>query len=95
MVAFGLTMQASWESMAISFQSGLLNGGPVSLVYGIILAGLGSSALALSLSEMASIDPTVGAQYRWTSRYCPRGMNPRFWGLLQGVCCLFSAMNHY
>jgi hypothetical protein len=55
MIAFGLTMQASWESMAISFQAALLNGGPVVLTYGTIMSGLGSSAMALSLGEMASM----------------------------------------
>jgi choline transport protein len=48
-------MQASWESMAISFQASLLNGGPVVLSYGMILAGLGATAMALSFAEMASM----------------------------------------
>lgn len=54
-VAFGLTLQASWEGAAVTFQASLLNGGPVSMIYGLVLAGLGSSALALSLGEMASM----------------------------------------
>jgi hypothetical protein len=28
-VAFDATLQASWEAVAVSFQAGLLNGGPV------------------------------------------------------------------
>jgi hypothetical protein len=28
-MAFGVTLQASWESVAVSFQAGLYNGGPV------------------------------------------------------------------
>jgi choline transport protein len=55
MVAFGLNLQSSWEGIAISFQAALLNGGPVSLTYGIIIAAVGSSAIALSLGEMASM----------------------------------------
>jgi choline transport protein len=55
MVAFGLCLQGSWESIAISFQGSLLNEGPVSLVYGIMLTAMGSSAIALSLGEMASM----------------------------------------
>jgi len=62
MVAFGLTLQASWEIIASTFQTALLNGGPVSLVYGMILASIGSLALALSLAEMASMyDGILGA----------------------------------
>lgn len=55
MVSFGLTLQASWEAIAITFQAALLNGGPVSLVYGMILSAVGSAALAASLGEMASM----------------------------------------
>jgi choline transport protein len=55
MVAFGLTLQSSWEAIAISFQASLLNGGPISLVYGMLLVGAGSLALAASLGEMASV----------------------------------------
>jgi choline transport protein len=91
MVAFGLTLQSSWESIAISLGPSLINGGPVTLTYGIIIAAIGSSAIALSLGEMASIDPTVGAQYRWTARHCPRRLSPKFWGLLQGTDNLYSS----
>jgi choline transport protein len=55
MVAFGLTLQSSWEAIAISFQASLFNGGPISLVWGMLIVGLGSSALAASLGEMASM----------------------------------------
>ena len=55
MVAFGLTLQSSWEAIAISFQSSLLNGGSISLVWGMLIVGLGSTALATSLGEMASM----------------------------------------
>src|SRR5258708_5973674 len=55
MVAFGLTLQSSWESIAISLGPSLINGGPVTLTYGIIIAAIGSSAIALSLGEMASM----------------------------------------
>jgi hypothetical protein len=30
-------------------------------------------------------DPVVGAQYRWSARWAPRGMNKKFWGLFQGM----------
>ncbi|KAH7360368.1 amino acid/polyamine transporter I [Rhexocercosporidium sp. MPI-PUGE-AT-0058] len=81
-VNFGFTLQAAWEASAASFQFSLLNGGPASLVYGSIVAGIGSTAIAMSLAEMASLDPVVGAQYRWSAAFAP--FNPRFWGLFQG-----------
>jgi choline transport protein len=89
-VAFGLTLQASWEAIAISFQSALSNGGPSTLVYGMILSIFGSTAMAATLAELASIRPCVGAQYRWTAMLAPRGTDPRFWGFIQGYLTVFA-----
>lgn len=92
-IAFGANLQCSWESVAISFQAGLLNGGPTSLVWGMLIAWIGSTAMAVSLAEMASMNPTVGAQYRWTSMFAPPGVMSRaFWGLLQGWVTVFAWM---
>ncbi|KAH6656610.1 amino acid/polyamine transporter I [Truncatella angustata] len=81
-VFFGVVLLASWESFAVTFQFALLNGGPASMLYGSILAGIGVITIGLSLAELASIDPTVGAQYRWSANLAPAA--PRFWGLMQG-----------
>ena len=97
-VNFGFTLQAAWEAAGASFQFSLLNGGPASLVYGSLFAGIGSTMIAISLAEMASMyvsavgesarligsrDPVVGAQYRWSAAFAPA--NPAFWGLFQGT----------
>ncbi|EQB55733.1 LPXTG-domain-containing protein [Colletotrichum gloeosporioides Cg-14] len=81
-VNFGVIILASWESFAVTFQFALANGGPASMFYGSILAGFGACAIGFSLAELASIDPTVGAQYRWSANLAPCAN--RFWGLLQG-----------
>jgi hypothetical protein len=52
-MSFETLVQISWETIAFNFQFSLLNGGPVSMVYGGILAGFGATAVALSLAEMA------------------------------------------
>lgn len=92
-VAFPATLQSSWEALAASFQAGLLNGGPTALVWGLLLCLIGSLSLALSLAEMASITPVVGAQYRWSALYAPRGFgSPAFWSLLQGWITVFAWM---
>ena len=72
----------------MSFQFSLLNGGPASLVYGSIFAGIGSTMIAMSLAEMASIDPVVGAQYRWSAAFAPKAA--AFWGLFQGWVTVFA-----
>ncbi|KAE9393861.1 putative amino acid permease, partial [Gymnopus androsaceus JB14] len=71
-LALSTTLLGSWESICSALTAGLLNGGPVSLVYGMLLAISGTLALAASLSEMASICPIAGAQYHWTFIFAPR-----------------------
>ncbi|OAL49105.1 amino acid transporter [Pyrenochaeta sp. DS3sAY3a] len=87
-INFGLCLQAAWEGMALTFQFAWQNGGPAALVYGSLLSGIGSTAVAASLGEMASIDPTVGAQYRWSARFAQRA--PEFWGFMQGWITTFA-----
>ncbi|KAK5123027.1 hypothetical protein LTR85_003593 [Meristemomyces frigidus] len=70
-LALSTTLLASWESVGEAFAAGLTNGGPVSLVYGMLLSISGTLALAASLSEMASICPIAGAQYHWTYMFAP------------------------
>jgi choline transport protein len=48
-------MQCGWELLALTFQFAWLNGGPASIVYGSIIAGIGSTLVATSLGEMASM----------------------------------------
>ncbi|KAF2997018.1 hypothetical protein E8E14_004973 [Neopestalotiopsis sp. 37M] len=89
-VYFGWTLQACWEAVGLSLQLNLLNGGPATLVYGGLLTSAGCIFIALSLAEMASADPAVGAQYRWSARFAP--FSPRFWGLFQGWITVFAWM---
>ncbi|KAF2467217.1 amino acid transporter [Lindgomyces ingoldianus] len=87
-INFGFILQCSWEAAAVTFQFSLSNGGPASIVYGSIFAGIGTSLVAISLAEMASMDPTVGAQYRWSAAFAPK-FN-RFFGLMQGWITVFA-----
>ncbi|KAF2096005.1 amino acid transporter [Rhizodiscina lignyota] len=87
-VNFSCTILCSWEALAVTFQFALFNGGPASMVYGCILVGFGATAVGASLAELASIDPTVGAQYRWSANLAP--FAPKFWGLIQGWVTVFA-----
>jgi choline transport protein len=71
-LALSATLLSSWEAIAGVFYAGLYNGGPVSLVYGMILSFIGTMALASSIAEMASSTPIAGAQYHWTFTYAPQ-----------------------
>ncbi|KAK5710287.1 hypothetical protein LTR17_018993 [Elasticomyces elasticus] len=91
-VAFAMTVLSSWTGISLTMSAAFLNGGPTTLVWGTLLAGVGSLAIAASLGELASISstPVVGAQYQWTGLYAPRAMSPAFWSLLQGWLTVFS-----
>ena len=69
-VAFNAVLQSSWSAVVLSFQAGLLNGGPTSLVWGMLLSWIGTTAVAASLAEMASMNPSVGAQYAKLYQHC-------------------------
>ncbi|KAF2744451.1 amino acid transporter [Sporormia fimetaria CBS 119925] len=85
---FGFTLQSGWEVVGLSLAVPLLYGGPVSMVWGTILCAVGHFFTSLSLAEMASMDPTVGAQYRWSARFARS--SPEFWGFIQGWITTFA-----
>ncbi|KAH6639556.1 amino acid/polyamine transporter I [Boeremia exigua] len=86
--SFSFVLLASWVGSITTMQLSLVNGGPASMVYGSIFSGAGTTLVAVSLAEMASIDPTVGAQYRWSAAFAPRWKT--FFGLMQGWITVFA-----
>ncbi|KAF2804736.1 amino acid transporter [Mytilinidion resinicola] len=87
-INFGFILQCSWEATALTFQFALSNGGPAAIVYGSVFAAVGTTTVVLSLAEIASIDPAVGAQYRWSAKYAPKWNE--FFGLMQGWITVFA-----
>lgn len=85
-INFGFTLQAGWEAIGVLFGMAILNGGPAAYLYGCVIALVGSTSIALCLGEMASIDPNVGAQYRWTALFAPK--HQEFFALVQGSISL-------
>lgn len=79
-INFSFLLQCSWEAATVTFQLSLANGGPASIAYGSVFSGIGTTLIALSIAEMASMDPTVGAQYRWSAAFAPK--YNRFFGLM-------------
>ena len=60
----------------------LPSGGCVATLYGLIVAGIGSTAVAASLAELCSVYPTNGAQYEWTAALAP----PKYERYLSYIC---------
>ncbi|EEA25937.1 hypothetical protein TMatcc_005813 [Talaromyces marneffei ATCC 18224] len=66
-----IVLMGTWESLSSTMATALASGGPVSLVYGCILAIIGALATAASLGEMTSMYPTAGGQYHFTAKLAP------------------------
>lgn len=52
----------TWSALAVSISIALPSGGPVALIWGLIVAGIFNLALAASLAEFLSAFPTAGGK---------------------------------
>lgn len=68
-VAFSLTN--SWFGISSSLVTGINSGGPLLLVYGIILIAVVTTCIAISLAELSSALPSAGGQYFWANALAP------------------------
>ncbi|BCS25253.1 uncharacterized protein APUU_41697S [Aspergillus puulaauensis] len=62
----------SWAGVAATVALAIVQGGPVTLTYGLIAMFILVGACALTLGELASVYPTAGGQYHWTSILAPK-----------------------
>ena len=69
-VGFGLTN--SWFGISASLITGIQSGGPMLIIYGIIIIASVSYCIGITLSEMSSAIPSAGGQYVWTRVLSPR-----------------------
>lgn len=75
-VGFGLTN--SWFGISASLITGISSGGPMMIVYGIMIIACISMCIAVTLSELASAMPNAGGQYYWTMKLAPPKYAPFF-----------------
>ena len=52
--------------------TGINSGGPLLIIYGIILIAIVSIGVGVSLSELASAMPNAGGQYFWANELAPK-----------------------
>lgn len=89
-VGFGLTN--SWFGISASLITGISSGGPMLIVYGIIIVAFMSSCIGISLSELISAFPeNSGGQYYWTFQLAPKKYK-RFWAYMCGSYAWFGAV---
>lgn len=68
----GFSLTNSWFGISAALITGINSGGPVLIIYGIILIALLSTCVGISLSELASAFPNAGGQYFWANELAPR-----------------------
>ena len=68
----GFSITNSWFGISAGLITGINSGGPVLIVYGIILCGAVAACVGVSLSELASAMPNAGGQYYWANELAPR-----------------------
>ena len=68
----GFSLTNSWWAISAALVTGINSGGPVLIIYGIILIALISICVGVSLSELASAFPNAGGQYFWANELAPR-----------------------
>ncbi|KAL8889617.1 MAG: hypothetical protein Q9215_003125 [Flavoplaca cf. flavocitrina] len=68
----GFSLTNSWFGISAGLITGINSGGPVLIVYGIILITLVSTCVAISLAELTSAYPNAGGQYFWANELAPQ-----------------------
>lgn len=68
----GFSLTNSWFGISAALVTGINSGGPILIIYGIILIALISTCVGISLSELASAMPNAGGQYFWANELAPK-----------------------
>lgn len=64
MLGLAFAILNSWTALSASLSLALPSGGPTSVIWGLVTAGVCNLCLAASLAEFLSAWPTAGGQYR-------------------------------
>lgn len=72
LLGVGFALTNSWWGISAALITGINSGGPVQIVYGLILFALISTCVGISLSELASALPNAGGQYFWANELAPK-----------------------
>ncbi|ORY12346.1 choline transport protein [Clohesyomyces aquaticus] len=68
----GFSLTNSWFGISAALITGINSGGPLLIIYGIMLIALISTCVGISLSELASAFPNAGGQYFWANELAPK-----------------------
>ncbi|CAK7200546.1 hypothetical protein SEUCBS139899_003243 [Sporothrix eucalyptigena] len=65
MLSLAFCVLGTWSTFAQDLSSGLVNGGPVAILWGLVLVTICNLCIALSLGELVSSMPTALGQAYW------------------------------
>lgn len=68
MLALAFCVLGTWSTFAQDLSDGLMNGGPVSILWGLLLVTFCNTCVAVSLGEICSSMPTALGQAYWIYR---------------------------
>ncbi|KAF2873182.1 amino acid/polyamine transporter I [Massariosphaeria phaeospora] len=68
----GFSLTNSWFGISAALVTGINSGGPILIIYGVVLIALISTCVGISLSELASAFPNAGGQYFWANELAPK-----------------------
>ena len=71
MLGLAFAILNSWTALAASLSLALPSGGPITVIWGFVTAGICNLSLAASLAEFLSAYPTAGGQYHWAAMIAP------------------------
>lgn len=71
LVGLAFAILNSWTAACAAINLALATGGPVAVVYGLLVGTIFASTIALSLAELCHIFPTSGGQYHWAYTMTP------------------------
>jgi amino acid permease (GABA permease) len=74
MLGLAFAILNSWTALAASLSLALPSGGPITVVWGLVTAGVCNLSLAASLAEFLSAYPTAGGQYHWAAMIAPQSL---------------------
>ncbi|KAF9885837.1 hypothetical protein FE257_012309 [Aspergillus nanangensis] len=67
LTSLGIVIANSWASTGGTIVAALENGGPMAVLYGLVLVSIFYALISASLAELASSIPSAGGVYHWSS----------------------------
>ncbi|SAM82138.1 related to GABA permease [Ustilago bromivora] len=76
LIGLSFAILNSWTAACAAINLALGAGGPVGVVYGLLVGTLCASTIALSLAELCHVFPSTGGQYHWAYAMTPKAHRP-------------------